>query len=134
MNDLVLSVRAQDVINYTIHRDASRTMFLQGDVIDALPLAAKGKVARIAYSTKASDCLPDRAWTEDHDGNCQANITVSEAFMDHLLLLIRDQGVKNLFLSVHGKADENEINGKKPDDLYEVTFFEVRYDGPAGQC
>jgi len=49
MNDLVLSVRAQDVINYTIHRDASRTMFLQGDVIDALPLAAKGKVARIAY-------------------------------------------------------------------------------------
>lgn len=133
MSEFVLYVRGQDVINYTISHDASRMMFLQGEVVDAIPSAAKGRIFRVAYTTKPLDIMPNKAWIGGHDDVGQANITVSEPFMDHLLTLIRDHGVRNLFIAVHGKADEKEIAGHKPEGIYEVTTYEVRHDGPAGQ-
>jgi hypothetical protein len=122
--DFVLSALTQDVINYTIDHKDNRILFIEAKVFDGIPSSvAKGKTARLAFSTSPSEALSD---TISISEDLLANVTVSKDFMDYLLATLRDFGVKDLLIALSGRATDHEF-------VFTISDFSVRYDGPAGQ-
>lgn len=132
--DILLTTLSTAIINYTVRSDGSRVLFIEADIFDSVPSEAKGKKAQIAFATHPSSALPHAVWiNSEEDRGAQANITVAEPIMDHLLALIRDFGIKDLKIGISGHQTQKLFDGKELPGICDVTSFEVRYDGPAGQ-